>query len=234
MPVSPDAFPRLTGVLDAVYNPLSTRLVLEARRLGIRAEGGLYMLTAQAVLAAEIFTGRTLGKEATERIFAEVLTEKENIVLIGMPGSGKTTVGKLLAARLSRPHVDTDGEIAAAAGTTIPEIFARQGEEAFRDRESEVIRRLAVRGGCVISTGGGAILRPENVAALRQNGKLFWLDRPQEQLVPTADRPLADSEEKLRRLAAVREPLYRAAADVTVDAGVSPEEAADTIIKELP
>ena len=232
-PVDLSRFSRLSGVVDAIYNPLSTRLLLDARALGIPAENGLYMLVSQAMRSAELFTGEPVAESETERIYAALLSEKRNIVLIGMPGSGKSTVGRLLSDKLGRPLVDTDEEIVARAGKPIPKIFAESGETAFRDLETAVIADASRSGGVVISTGGGAILREENLALLRQNGALVFLDRPLEDLLPTADRPLANDAEKIRALYAVRLPLYRAAADLTVPVRGAPEDVAAEIMEKL-
>ena len=231
MPIDPARFPALEGVVDVIYNPLRTRLTQRAAALGLKTANGLSMLVSQAVLAAEAFTGATLPEDTAERIFREVLTEKQNLVLIGMPGSGKTTLGRLLAARTGRPFVDTDEVIAARAGRSIPEIFQAEGEAGFRDRESAVLRDLGATGGRILATGGGAVLRAENRAALRQNGLLLLLDRPLADLVPTGDRPLADNIKKLRALYEARLPVYRAAADARIDVSGSPEETAEHILQ---
>ncbi len=225
-PVNLRDYPELEAVADAVYNPLRTNLVLEARERGIPAEGGLFMLTAQAVRAAELFRGKAYPAETAESIWRELQREKENMVLIGMPGSGKSTVSAALQALTGRPAADTDALIEQKAGKTIPEIFRDEGEKAFRDLESEIIGEVSARGGQIIATGGGAVLRPENVRALKRNGRLILLERPAEQLIPTADRPLADTREKMERLRREREPVYRAAADCTVQLRGTPEEAA--------
>ena len=225
-PVDLNRFPRIEAVADAIYNPLRTNLILEARRRGIPAEGGLFMLTAQAVRAAELFRDTAYPAGTADRICRELLREKENMVLIGMPGSGKSTVSAALQRSTGRAAVDTDTLIEAKAGKTIPEIFREDGETAFRDMESEVIAEVSAKGGQIIATGGGAVLRPENVKALKRNGRLILLERPADTLVPTADRPLADTREKMNRLWKEREPVYRAAADCTVRLDGTPEEAA--------
>lgn len=187
------------------------------------------MLVAQAVRASEHFTGVACPENLTDRIYEKILRDKENIVLIGMPGSGKSAVGKILAGQTGRPLIDTDQLITEKAGKSIPDIFREDGEPAFRDLESAVIREVSLLGGQIVSTGGGAVLRPENVAVLRQNGRLFWLDRNPEALVPTDDRPLADTAEKMKQLYLAREPIYRAAADEIISVTGSPEDAADEI-----
>ena len=228
-PLPLEPFHRLEGVADVIYNPLRTRLVLDARSRGIPAEGGLYMLVAQAVRASEHFLDTAYPDGLTDRIYEQILRQKENIVLIGMPGSGKSAVGRILAEKTGRSLADTDQLITEKAGKPIPDIFRENGEPAFRDLESEIIRALSKQGGQIISTGGGAVLRPENVTALRQNGRLFWLDRDPEALVPTDDRPLADTAEKMKQLYRVREPVYRAAADEIISVTGTPEDAADNI-----
>ena len=228
-PVDLADYPDLEAVADVVYNPLRTNLILAARKRGIAAEGGLFMLTAQAVRAAEEFRGITYPEGTADRIYRELLGEKENIVLTGMPGSGKSTVSAVLQARTGREAVDTDTLIERKAGKTIPEIFREEGEKAFRDLESAVIAEVSARGGQIIATGGGAVLRPENVRALQRNGRLILLERAAETLMPTDDRPLADTREKMDRLWREREPVYRAAADLTVKLSGTPEEAAAEI-----
>ena len=225
-PVNLDDYPELEAVADAVYNPLRTNLVLDARERGIPAEGGLFMLTAQAVRAAEIFRDKTYPPETAEEIYRELRREKENMVLIGMPGSGKSTVCAALQARTGRPAADTDALIEQKAGKRITEIFREDGEKHFRDLESEVISAVSATGGQIIATGGGAVLRKENVRALKRNGRLILLERPAEELIPTADRPLADTQEKMNRLWLEREAIYRGAADCTVQLTGTPEEAA--------
>lgn len=213
MPVDIAGFPELRGVVDVIYNPLRTKLVLAAIGRGIPAEGGLYMLVAQAVRAEEEFRGIRYDEELTEKIYRRMARDKENIVLTGMPGSGKSAVSSILGERTGRDVIDTDQLIVEKAGMEITEIFRRYGEKHFRDLESEVIREAAARAGVIISTGGGAILRAENTDALRRNGRLVWLDRKPDDLVPTDDRPLADSREKMTALYAAREPIYRTTAD---------------------
>ncbi len=222
MPIDPAAFSRLSGVVDAIYHPLRTPLVLQARKAGATAVGGLYMLVMQAVLASEIFTGKHCSRETAEAVYRKIRLQKENIVLTGMPASGKTTVGRLLAEKLGRPFIDTDEEIVKAAGVDIPTIFRERGEAAFRDLETQVIKKAGAETGVVIATGGGAVLREENVDALRQNGQLLFLNRPLEQLVPTDDRPLAASREAIFKRYSERFPTYILMADIAIPAGDTP------------
>ena len=149
-----------------------------------------------------------------------------NIVLSGFMGSGKTTVGRLLAEKLGRPFIDTDAEIVKAAGVDIPTIFKERGEAAFRDLETAVIKKAGAETGVVIATGGGAVLREENVDALQQNGQLIFLNRPLDQLVPTDDRPLAASKEAIFKCYSDRFPTYILTADIAIPAGDTPAEVA--------
>ena len=228
-PIDIAAFPCLEGVIDAVYNPLCTNLVLDARERGIKAEGGLYMLVMQAVIAVEKFLDRTIEKEATDRVFASVFSAKENIVLTGMPGSGKSTVGRRINIE-GYTFIDTDAEIEKRCGCTIKELIASRGETYFRDLESEVIRDVSAESCRIISTGGGAILREENVRALKRNGKLFFLNADIGRLRATEDRPLSDTKEKLARLYAERMDIYRATADAIVPDRETPEAEAEYIL----
>ena len=217
--------------MDAVYNPLRSNLVLNARRRGIAAEGGLYMLAAQAVYASALFRGCEAIREEIDLAYDTVLHQMENVVLIGMP-SGKTTVGRLLAQRAGKEFVDTDAMVEQAAGMSIPAYFAARGEDNFREREREAVAAAASVGGRIIATGGGAVLREENLRALRRSGRLIFLDRSPDKLAATADRPLSADQEALRRRYAERYDLYCAAADLRVDGDGSPEEVAELIEKE--
>lgn len=228
-----DKFPSLCGVIDAVYNPLRTPMILDAKRRGIKAEGGLYMLVAQAVRASEIFVDTKYAEGECERVYREVKSEKENIVLIGMPGSGKSTVGKIVAKALGRRLIDTDKVIVERAGKDIPTIFREDGEAKFREIEAEVIRDLASETGVIIATGGGAVLRGENVDALRENGRIYFIDRPLERLMPTENRPLASTREQIEKRYRERYGIYKAAADVRVFANCFPKAVAEKIIKDF-
>ena len=217
-------FPRLCGVLDVVYNPDRTALLLDAEARGIPRAGGLFMLVDQARRAAELFTGRPIAPGESERIHRRLRSDMLNLVLIGMPGSGKTTLACALAGKLDRPWVDSDMEVARRAGRSIPEIFARDGEAAFRALEAEVIADLGREKGLIIATGGGAILREENVRALRQNGRLILVERGLDRLA-MGGRPLSKSPGALAKMWDERAPGYRAAADAVIDNNGAPEEA---------
>ncbi len=229
-PIDIAAFERLDGVIDAVYNPLYTNLVLDAKQRGIKVEGGLYMLVMQAVVAVKKFLDTEIEKEVADQVFASVLSAKENIVLTGMPGSGKSTVGKLINID-GYTFIDTDTEIEKRCGCTIKELIATKGEKYFRDLETEVIRDVSSESCRIISTGGGTILREENVRALKRNGKLFFINAEFSRLRATDDRPLSDTEDKLKKLYNERISIYQATADVVVPDMKSPEAEADYIIE---
>lgn len=232
MPVDPRAFRNLTGVVDVIYHPLRTELVLRAEERWIPAAGGLYMLVHQAVAAAALFTGMPRPIEETERIYREILAEKRNIVLTGMPGAGKTTVGKRVAEKLGKPFFDVDEEVLRRIGMPIAAFFATRGEEAFREEETAVIHSLAGKSGAVIATGGGSVLRGENVRALRATGVTVFLDRALKLLIPTPDRPLSSERAALEHLYQVRYPRYIATADRRVPADEDVETVACAVIRE--
>ena len=231
-PIDIDKFNNLSGVVDAVYNPLTTELVAKAKKKGIPAECGLYMLTAQAVRAYEFFMDKGADKSLTDKIFSQVLADKKNIVLTGMPGSGKSTTGKIIAKDLNREFIDTDEEIIKAAGMEIAEYFKRLGEEKFRELETEVIKKISAKSGIVIATGGGAILKEENVDALKMNGTVYFLDRPLELLLPTADRPLASSANAIKQRFNERYDIYLKTADVRIQVKGKPKNPAIIIERE--
>ena len=214
-PADLSLFPHLTGVADVIYNPSRTALLRQAEERGIPRIGGLWMLSAQGYYAAELFLDKALPEDLIQKAYRAVRADCLNLVFIGMPGSGKSTLGRMAAKALNRPFVDLDAEIEKRHGP-IPEIFSRQGEAAFRDMETEVIREYGKESGLVISAGGGAILRKENRNALRQNAAVCWLKRPLENL-STKGRPLSTGLEALKQMQSVRTPLYRQAADYAVE-----------------
>jgi shikimate dehydrogenase len=232
-PVDVSRFPALCGVVDAVYNPLRTNLILDARDRGIPSEGGLYMLVAQAVRASEIFLDTVYPDDVCESVYGRILKSKENVVLCGMPSSGKSTVGRLLSERLSRSFVDTDEVIVDVEKCQITDIFRERGEKAFRDIESEAVRAVSEKSGAVIATGGGAILRDENVRRLKRNGCLVFLDRPLSELIPTSDRPLASDREAIEKRYNERYPRYNSVADIVIAVDTDACGVANNIIKEL-
>ncbi len=227
-PIDISVFGELEGVVDAVYNPLSTNLVLDAKKRGIKSQGGLYMLVMQAVVAVEKFLDTKMSKEIADNVFKSILASKENIVLTGMPGSGKSTVGKLLKID-GFEFIDTDAEIEKRCGCTIKELIGAKGEKYFRDLESEVIKDVSLNSCRIISTGGGAILRKENVDCLKRNGKLFFIDADIKRLHATDDRPLSDTYEKLKELYSQRIDIYKSTADIIVPDLKTPDEEAEYI-----
>ncbi len=215
-PIDLDKMPKINAVIDAIYNPLSSNLVVKAKQKGIKATGGLYMLVSQAASAAELFTDTKVAALKVYDVFKKIEQQKRNIVLIGMPSSGKTTIGKELAHILNMQFIDTDDEIIGAMGKTAAELINTQGEAAFRDIESKVVLNASAKNGCVIATGGGVVLREQNVTALRGNGTLYFIDRPLEMLVSTADRPLSSSRSELEKRYNERYQLYLDSADKVI------------------
>ncbi len=226
-------FKNLKGVTDAVYNPLKTQLCLDCERQGIECECGLYMLVAQAVIASGLFIGKELDvKKVTDEAYERILSEKRNIVLIGMPGSGKTTVGKALAEKLGKSFIDTDVIITQEYGC-ISDIFTEKGEDFFRDIESVAVKKVALQNGLVIATGGGAVLRQENVEYLKHNGVLFFLDRPVADIIPTEDRPLSRDSEALRNRYEERYDIYLSSCDEKIDIDGNVNNAVSKITEKL-
>ncbi|MBQ4120138.1 MAG: shikimate dehydrogenase [Clostridia bacterium] len=228
-PIDIESFPDLMGVFDVVYNPLRTKLVLSALKKGIVAFGGLYMLVAQAVFAYELFVGTKIPRSKIDSIYDTIYKQKQNIVLIGMPGSGKTTVGTLLAENMGLEFIDTDSLIVEKHGD-ITEIFKLKGESGFRDIESKIIKDISATQGKVIATGGGAVLRAENIKALKQNGKIYFLDRPLESLQGTPDRPLSQNSAELKKRYDERYGIYCECADVRITENTTPKAAVRRII----
>lgn len=225
------AFPACEAVLDVVYNPARTALLLQAERRGIRCAGGLYMLVGQAKRSAELFAARSIDDGEIDRIEAQLRREMLNVVLVGMPGCGKSTLAAALGEALGRPVVEADALIAQAAGCSIPEIFAREGEEGFRHRESEVLREQGKRSGIVLSTGGGCVTREENYEALHQNGTIVWLRRDLAAL-PKEGRPISLRSD-LGELFEQRRACYERFADCTVDNNGSVDETLRAILEVL-
>lgn len=230
-PIDVRRFPELKGVLDVIYNPAKTRLLLDAEALGIPHENGLWMLVAQAKEASEYFTGKKLSDDVIGRIHHVLAHQMKNILLIGMPGCGKSTIGTLLAQKLGRKFVDADEEIIRLAGKPIPDIFAQDGEDAFRQWESSSLENLGRQSGLVIATGGGCVTRSRNYPVLHQNGSIVWLERDLS-LLPTDGRPLSLTN-SLEQMYAVRRPLYEAFADIRVENAGSPQQTAEEILRKL-
>ena len=230
-PVDLALFPKLACVLDVVYNPARTALLLQAEKLSIPHAGGLTMLVAQAKRSSEIFLGNTLPDGEIARITKKLASSMQNIILVGMPGCGKSTVGALLAKRLGRPLLEADAELVKTAGMSIPAIFENESEPGFRRRETATLSELGKKSGAVISTGGGCVTRPENYPLLHQNGTIIWLRRDLNKLAREG-RPLSLGAD-LSAMYAVREPLYARFADFTVDNTGTPEETVDAILEVL-
>lgn len=208
-------FPKLSGVLDVVYNPARTALLLQAEKLCIPCAGGLYMLVSQAKRSCELFTGKSIPDSEIDRIERVLSHQMQNIVIIGMPGSGKTAVSTMLAERLGRKIFDTDTIVSEKAGMTIPEIFAAQGEAGFRKLETEATAEVGKLSGNIISTGGGVVTVADNYELLHQNGVIVWIERDTNKLARDG-RPISLSSD-LNELYAARLPLYERFADIKAD-----------------
>lgn len=231
-PVDLSWFPRLEGVFDAVYNPLTTRLVAHAKARGIAAGNGLLMLVAQAKFARDLFLGAPCDDGVIYDIVRKLEFEKQNIVLVGMSGCGKTTIGKLLADRLGKDFVDTDEQLIKLFGKSIARVFKEDGEQAFRAAEREVVQAISQQNGLIIATGGGAPLSEVSRERLKQNAVTLYITRDVQSLDRTG-RPLAVSEQRVKDMLAVRDPIYRAISDFVVSNDTTPQQAVETILKEL-
>ncbi len=225
-------YKNVSGVVDVVFNPLYTKLLLDCREAGIPHVNGLYMLVSQAMASAHLFTGKPVTRKETERIYKAVRDTTENAVLIGMPYSGKTTIGKLLAEKTGKVFIDTDDEVAKVVGN-IPEYIRDYGERDFRVHESEVIIKLTktVRG-AVIATGGGAVLKPENIRALRENGRLYYIDRRVNLMKPDETRPLSSNKKALAIRYAERKNIYARECDIRITNNSTPERAVQKIMQD--
>lgn len=228
-PIDIRRFPRLCAVADVIYNPARTALLQDADALGIPRAGGLSMLVAQAARSVERFSGRALGEEAWRGALRQVAASLRGVALVGMPGCGKSTIAQAVAQELGRACVDLDAEIERAAGKSIPEIFAQDGEEAFRAAETRAARQFS-RENAVLATGGGCVLRAENAQALRANSLVVWLKRAIDQL-PREGRPLSVG--NLYEMEQKRAPYYRAASDVQIENQGSVEEVAAAVVAAL-
>jgi len=211
-------FKNLEAVIDAVYNPIDSLLVTSAKIRGIKAVGGLYMLISQAAFAVEKFIDCKISSNVVDDIYRKLILNKKNLVLIGMPSCGKSTIGKAVALELNKEFIDTDEEIVKKAGITIPQIFEKYGEEYFRDLESEVIAEISLKQNCVVATGGGAILRSKNVKLLKGNGIILFIDRSPQNLLCTDDRPLSQNRELLMKRYEERYDLYNSVSHIKINA----------------
>ncbi|MCF0172836.1 MAG: shikimate dehydrogenase [Bacteroidales bacterium] len=230
VPVDISLFPNLEGVADVIYNPLRSRLVVDALEMGIPAVGGLYMLVSQALHANAVFMDHGVYGDLCHTIYGEMLSEKENVCLIGMPSSGKTTVGRMVAKSLGRPFHDTDEIIRQRIGMSIPEYFRSHSEAEFRSVEREVIQEMSREQASVIATGGGSVLNLDNVRSLRTNSRIYFLDCRLENLMVTRDRPLTSSRDALSAKYKQRNPIYNRVCDVRIDANL---DVADTAMQIL-
>lgn len=231
-PVDLQLFSQCEAVVDIIYNPLKTALLLQAEQRGIKAVNGLDMLVAQGRCAAELFHRKPYADTVVQSTVSAIERDFRNVVLVGMPGCGKSTLMPLLAEALGKRGVDTDTLVEQSAGCTIPELFQAQGETAFRDLESHVIAESGKQNGQVIATGGGAVLRGENCLALRQNGLVVFLNRPLGKL-STAGRPLSHSDEAVKKLYAQRLPLYESVADIKVEVADDVQQTLQAVLTAL-
>ena len=232
-PIDINAFQNLSVVIDVIYNPLKTKLFCQAQERNIKAVGGLYMLVAQAALAAELFVGKTVEESKIKEIYRQILKSKQNIVLTGMPGCGKSSAGRFIAEKLGAQFIDTDDKITQKMGIPPSEIINSKGEQVFRDIESDIIKELSQLNGCVISTGGGAVLRKENIENLRKNGIIYFINRPLEDIKISDDRPLSSTREMLKKRFEERYNIYCNSADVIINPLDGAELNADLILEDF-
>ena len=230
-PIDLDRFPNLSGVADVVYNPLRTQLIIEAEKRNIPVAGGLELLVAQAKYAVEIFLDTKIDDSRIDEINAGLIKERSNLVLIGMSGGGKTSLGRKAAEKLGKTFVDTDEEILKRIGMPIADFFAKEGEPAFRKIETEVLHELSSQNNLVISTGGGIVKNPLNVDYLKRNGRIIWLNRNAELLQSGNGRPLAPDKVATLKLYEERLPLYTAAAEAIAENNGTEEEGLLSILK---
>ncbi len=222
-------FINIDAVFDAVYNPLFSKLVVESKEIDAITTGGLYMLVAQAAYAVEHFIGKKLDMNVIFDVYHKLYTDKMNVVLVGMAGCGKTTIGKLLAENLGKKFIDTDDLIVEKENRDIPTIFKEKGEAYFREVEKEVVREISKQNGLVIATGGGVPLNNENIIALKGNGDIFFIDRPLDDIMPTDDRPLSSNRADLEKRYNERYDIYTKCADIVIDGSGT----ADEVLKRI-
>ena len=230
-PIDLTQFPMLEGVLDMIYNPTRTKLLMDAEALGLTSSNGLWMLVAQAKEAADWFLNRKLPDSLIQTVYDKMRLQMENIILIGMPGCGKSSIGRRLANVTGKDFIDADEALVQAFGKDIPTIFAEEGEAGFRIKETEILSQLGKLSGKIIATGGGCVTKAVNYRLLHQNGTTFWLKRDLDKL-PADGRPLSQTT-RLSDMYNLREPLYQTFADHTIDNNGSAEDTVAAIIAKL-
>ena len=229
-PIDLALFDDLEGVFDVIYNPARTQLLMDAEDRGLVTMNGLWMLVAQAKESAEWFSGKTIDDSIIDTIYKKLKAQMENTILIGMPGCGKSTIGKLVAQKLNKTFIDADEAIVQKAAISIPEIFAQKGESGFREIETQVLAELGKQSGLVIATGGGCVTQERNYPLLHQNGTIYWLQRDLSSL-PTEGRPLSQAG-NLVQMYNIRCPLYQKFSDYIISNNTDAAAAADTIYQK--
>lgn len=209
-------FPSLEAVIDCIYNPLRTNLIISAKKRGLKCAGGLYMLVSQAVKSIEYFLDKKIDSSVIDKTYNDILKQKENIVLVGMPSCGKSTIGTQISEELNRSLFDTDKIIVNRIGMPIKDYFEKFGEKEFRKIETEVVKEVSKINSVVISTGGGVVLSEENMNALRQNGLIVYINRSLEFLKPTSSRPLSHDIDSLKKVYEERKDIYKSVSDVEI------------------
>jgi shikimate dehydrogenase len=227
-----DDFPLLEGVADLVYNPYLTEILRRAEQKGIKFVNGLAMLVAQAKKACELFIDTQIADEEIERIIREVEFKTKNIVFVGMPGCGKTTVSKILGEKLGRTVVDLDKEFTKTFNITPSDYITTYGEQAFRDKESEVVASVCKQSKLIIATGGGAVIREENRIAIKQNATVIWLNRALDQL-SMKNRPLSNGADAIKTLYETRKKYYNSVSDIAIENDADKQTVVERVIDAL-
>ena len=233
MAIDPGALPNLKCTIDVIYNPLRTKLMSKSKKIGINTVGGLYMLVSQAIASAEIFTGEKFKVGTNKRVYNNVYFKISNVVLTGMPGAGKTSIGKILAEKLDKEFYDVDAEIEKITGITPSQYITQKGEKEFRKIEATTIAELSKKTNAVIATGGGSVIYAENIDRLKRNGRIYFIDRSLNKLVPTGDRPLSNTIEQLKMRYNERIEKYRTSADAIIPGDGSVIETANRIVSMI-